>query len=57
MMAAALLLRCPHCQNEPLETDVRYERCCEDDPYDIEWVAVYSGEDRCPECNAQMEAV
>ncbi len=57
MRTATLLLVCPHCQDEPLETDVRYERCCEDDPNDVEWVAVYGGEERCPECGAEMEAV
>lgn len=57
LMPATLLLVCPHCQNEPLETDVRYERCCEDDPCDVEWVAVYSGEELCPDCSRLMEAV
>ncbi len=57
MRTATLLLVCPHCQDEPLETDIRYERCCEDDPNDVKWVAVYAGEERCPECGAEMEAV
>ncbi len=39
-MSATLLLQCPYCQTEPLETDVRYERCCEDDPNE-DFVASY----------------
>lgn len=58
-MNPTILLACdgPFCSAAPFETEVRYHRCSEDDPYDVEWVPVYEGEQFCPDCGLLMEEV